>query len=76
MKAFLWEYLSNVTHSYHNGGAVLVIAESLEDAKAQVPRVRDEYAGDPTPEPVGEPDYVWPIEAEPAVFVFEDSGCC
>lgn len=70
MKACLWEYVGAATHSYHDGAAVLIVAESVEQAKGQVPRIGKEA------EPVGEPDRVWDVTAEPEVFIFPDSGCC
>lgn len=69
MKACVWLYESGVSESYHDGGGVLVIADSVEGAKRLVPRFHNAP-------PVGDPDRVWDIDAEPEVIVFEDEGCC
>jgi hypothetical protein len=69
MKACIWLYESGVSDSYHDGGGVLVIAGSAEEARRRVPRFHDQP-------PVGEPDRIWDISAEPEVIVFRDEGCC
>lgn len=73
MNAYLWEYTSPVTDRWHDGGAVLVFAESLDAARAAWNLENPDYSAALE----GEPDRSWVVPgAEPLVLVFEDSGCC
>lgn len=36
MKMFIWKQVENVTGSYHSGGGLAVVAESLEKARALI----------------------------------------
>lgn len=68
MKVFVWEYVNHLTWDYHDGGGLLVVAESLERAK-EVAGVK-EFPSDP-------PDFTFETtETEERYIVFGDSGCC
>lgn len=42
MKIFVWQYVDGLTDNYHDGGGVVVVAESLERARQLVPALKDE----------------------------------
>lgn len=67
MKLFIWDYLCELTDSYHNGGGLVVVAEDLDKAKALNGAIGD-----------NPPDRVYDLKGknEEAVYVFPDSGCC
>jgi hypothetical protein len=69
MKVFIWENLDDITPNWHDGGGVLVVAETVE-AKRQIPRRGSD------PDSIPDPDHTWPVTADPRVIVFPDSGCC
>ena len=75
MKLFIWRNLRQVTDRYHDDGGVVVVAETLQAARALIPRVvRD---GD-TEMAIGAPDAEYELRGSdtPRAFVFPDSGCC
>lgn len=73
MKAFVWVDIDKVTDNYHPGGGLLVVAESLEAARALVAeQVRSDCAA-----LTDEPDRQFDAVAEaPFHVVFRDAGCC
>lgn len=89
MKMYLYEYVSNVTTSYHSGGGLVIITdrEPLEAWEAHKARLilgevdgEDEYdledLYDLTDE-LPKPDLVLTVSgAKEKVFTFPDSGCC
>ena len=67
----VWRDVDYITMSWHDGGGVVVVADSVEQAMALVPRIGNHA------EPVGQPDHVWTSnDAEPGVIIFPDAGCC
>lgn len=75
MKCFVWERIDEITDAYHDAGGLLIIAESLDNAKDlwAAERVR---VGHAKRESLPTPDHEWPVEAAPTVIVFPDAGCC
>lgn len=70
MKLFVFDYISDLTNSYHSGGGLIVVAEDLEAAKAVNPNIRDQ-----------QPDKVFDLPKKhdkDAGYqtVFPDEGCC
>ena len=84
MKVFVWEDLDRVSNNYHSNGGLLVVASTLEEAKALVEKPMPSYKGQP--EQYWEqsvkidqrPDYVFDVvgQVEPMVLVFPNAGCC
>ena len=80
MNVYIWKRVDLLTDSFHSEGGFVVIASSLEGARALTPK--REYEEDDDPEyttPLNtEPDAIIPtVESqEPRVFVFPDAGCC
>ena len=84
--AFLWsEPDGRVSDSWHDGGSVLIIAATVEDARAAWDAhwraLKPYYDADGkhwTAAVAGAPDRAWPIAggAEPEVLVFPNAGCC
>ena len=83
MKVFIWQMLDKVSNSYHEGGGLVVIAESLERAiaLAEAPQPK-RYLPDETEEGVAvvndDPTRVIDCADDEAegVFIFPDAGCC
>lgn len=82
---FIWDYVSGLTDSEHNGGGLAVAAESLEAAremlKTRLPEVKARGFGGVVKCTAldEEPDITYelhPDEQEPDVHVFPDQGCC
>lgn len=62
----LWNYVRDLTSSWHNGGGIVVVAESLERARKIAPGDLRE-----------EPDKTYEVgEAAEEFFIFPDAGCC
>lgn len=88
MKAFIWQNVRNVSTSYHSGGGVLIVAESLEAARARfkaelgpsVDSSEDQDGNDNDGDVyTSEPDRVLDLVdgQEPlSIMVFKDAGCC
>lgn len=73
MKIFIWERISNVTDSYHDGGGLTVIAPSLQEARDLINKELPEDCGALTTDP----DHEFTVDSEESkVIVFPDSGCC
>lgn len=89
MNLYMWTYVSPVTTSYHNGGAVMIVAPSIERARAlwaeKVPENFNEDYEDPD---MGDPytaledpaDNIFPLDPSIEHFedlmIFRDEGCC
>lgn len=73
MKIFIWQSIENATQSFHSGGGVVAVAESLEQAismaEAEGVRFGSQYDSEPV-------ELELSGEQEPRVFVFPDAGCC
>ena len=80
MFVFVWEYTGNVSGAYHDGGGLLVVAESLARAREMI---NEAVLGDGRCGAMDEtPDKVWamagrgPLIASETVIAFPDAGCC
>ena len=69
---YVWEYLDGITDNWHHGGGALVVAESLDDAKAAL--IEESSLSEVTDPPdfVGELVDDFPLQ----VMLFPDAGCC
>ena len=68
MKMFLWQSLDGLTDSYHDGGGLAVVAESLERAWEMVPAAKGH-----------DPDKTYKLagsKLQEESFIFPDAGCC
>ena len=72
MRVFVWDYVDDLTDSYHSGGGLVVVAESVEAAQSLAREVERASLTLPEPDAV----YELSASAEPKVWVFPDSGCC
>jgi hypothetical protein len=79
MRVFIWSDVEGLTGNYHSGGGLVVIADSLADARNLVREkagYRDllcDAVDDVVPDlAIGLLD----MGIVPAVFVFPDAGCC
>lgn len=76
MKAFIWSDVNHITNNWHDGGALLVIAPTLEEAR----KLGTENHGNDGDKPdlSKEPNFVFdaPGYTEPDTHVFENAGCC
>lgn len=75
MKIFIWKDVEKVSESYHSGGGLVVIAESIDRAK-HLSRETG-YIQDPLPTP----DMIMALHPmhrnDPEqLIVFPDAGCC
>lgn len=75
MKIFIWERVENLTDSYHHEGGLVIVAESLNDARAlylkEYPNMKDCEALEI------DPDFSYSVISDEAkVFLFPDAGCC
>ena len=84
MRLYIWDYVSPVSVNWHSGGAVLVVAKDVKDARKQWSEYVAEYREDPYWEALvdgaldGDPDTIYRLDkrVEPKVTVFPDAGCC
>ncbi len=74
MKIFIFNYINELTSSYHSGGGLVIIAKDQEHAKELIST--DEYikVTDSDWEEVKTYDLVG--EPEPWIWVMSDAGCC
>lgn len=80
MKLFIWHHAANVTDHYHNEAGVVVLAHSLEQARAIFIAERNAYYGtDPDDDPpqvlTKDPDEIHDL-SETKAWIFRDAGCC
>lgn len=70
MRLFIWLCEHGLTQQWHSGGAVVVLAESVEAARAmalaEYPRAAEELAGEPKSFDC----------AVAQSWMFQDAGCC
>lgn len=66
MKAYIFNYVDDITHNYHSGGGLVVVAETLE-------RVREMFPQTANQEP---DDILETTEKFEKEFIFPDAGCC
>ena len=92
MKIFIWQYISNISTSYHDNGGVAIIASDIDAARAlflangsfrkesswSVAEPDAEYNPENKDGDIRlvEPDFSADIDADPRVFIFPDAGCC
>ena len=69
MNVYIWEEVDDLTDNYHSGGGTVVIANSLEEARKQLP----ENCSAQTDHPIFEAEL---NAITPRVFVFPNAGCC
>lgn len=76
MLLFLWQNVGGVSFSYHDGGGLMVVAKSLEEARTLLKSASD------VPEDCGahtsDPTKVYSLKGKhvPEVRVFPNAGCC
>ncbi len=74
MKIYVFEYLDQVSDSYHSSGGAVIVARDLRHAKklvADTPYL-EIYENDWKNAMV----YELASNVEPRVFIFPDAGCC
>lgn len=89
MNLYMWNYVYPVSTSFHNGGAVMIVAPSIERARALwVEKVPETFGlnyqarldGDPNTTLDEEPDKVFPldpsVEHPESLTIYPDEGCC
>lgn len=88
MKLFVWERAEDVTTRYHSSAGVLVVAESLHEARDALKCYRTnnkDYQVEDAPRYISEssrvftdePDYTTDVSAaEEKIIVFPNAGCC
>ena len=71
MNIYIWDFVENLTDSWHNGGGLVVIHNSLDEARkfAALKENCSALTAEPTKVLVCE-------STEPLVYTFPDSGCC
>lgn len=75
MKMFIWEYLGGLTGNYHDGGGVLVVAETQDRAVELIKLHNSELVVEFGDNP--EADLIYEVEAnEEKIMIFPDAGCC
>lgn len=75
MKVFIWRNVDELTDRYHDGGGVVIIAETVQRAEELIPYTGN---GERMKRVVGPPDSVYTLVGthEEKVDVFPDEGCC
>lgn len=82
MKIFIWEYVKELTHRWHSGGGLVVIAKDEERARVLASEYIDKEVQD---EPYinlpkdKAPDLIFEIansQVEEKVVTFPNAGCC
>lgn len=78
MNVYIWENTGPVSTAYHDGGGLLIVAATLEDARSAWLE-SEAAAGLANPEAAiqGAPD--WKLKdttSAPMILTFPDVGCC
>ena len=78
MKAYVYGYVRDLTHNYHDGGGAVVVTDGdpLVDLTRHINADNSDYDEPLTPEPEGEPEVFETALTEPRVWIFPDAGCC
>jgi hypothetical protein len=73
LHVYIWESVSDLTDNEHNGGGLVVVAESLERAR-EICEANVEVKQFPSEEP----DCVLlvPDTSSERIYVFPNAGCC
>lgn len=73
MKLFMWDFVGGATGSYHDGGGVVVIAETLERAREMIAAEKEREKCEALTQ---EPDLVRECDGPEHISVHPDAGCC
>ena len=73
MFVYVFEGVQNLTNSYHSGGGLVVVAETVEQA---VQMAVTEGVSFDDAEIADVIAYQLAAPAEPRVYIFPDAGCC
>lgn len=79
MKLFIWYSAKRTTDSYHDEAGVVVVAKSLEDARAIFlsKQERTYMTTEVSQVMIHEPDEVHDLfELDGNCWIFPDAGCC
>lgn len=76
MTIFIFSYLDHVTNSYHSGGGLAIIAESLDAAKDIVKSIPEVVVTDDDWNLASVYELDPNIEYQPKAWIFPDAGCC
>ncbi len=84
MKTYVWEYVSEITTNWHNGGGLLIITDGDPQTKwneyRQEQLDNEEYNADSLRTDLPEPSLVYACDFDSgslfSVMVFPDAGCC
>jgi hypothetical protein len=71
MKLFVWNDVTKATDNYHDGGGIVVIADSLERARELI-----EQKSPGCSAATEDPDLVRECEGQEYIAVHRDAGCC
>lgn len=81
MNIYIWESLDMVSTNYHEDGGLIIVAESLADAKEQA-NLHNQKESWSRIKIDKDPDFVYPLadlgenKIDKRVIVFPDAGCC
>lgn len=75
MNMFIWNYVSDLTQNYHNGGALIIVAKDLTTALSDL---KASGVSDVCEAHSKAPNRIYNLsESEvPSIMIFKDSGCC
>lgn len=82
MKIFIFESVGQLTPNYHSGGALIIIAETLEKSLLMAKEYRTKYSFEThdinlTEEEINNvKTFELKKDTEEKIFIFPDSGCC
>lgn len=74
MKVFIWEYVEQLTNSYHSDGGLVVIADNEQDARIIAMEHGVVFKGDEKVKTYKLDNMHLGMENE--VFIFPNAGCC
>jgi hypothetical protein len=82
MKMFVFEYVDELTNSYHSGGGLAVVAEDMEHVDSLLVEASSEHWSSDANVRMTDDErsraIVYELAGleEPRVFVFPNTGCC
>lgn len=90
MKIFVWHSVSDVSENYHSGGGVVIVDQTLEQAREAFLEYRKmersgyswrNYSDTEIPPLLDEPDFIADLRGrdsqyKKSVHVHPDAGCC
>lgn len=74
MQLFIWNRVDHATDNYHNEGGVVVIADTLERARAMLDGHGDRSA--PCGAMTADPDVTRECAGPEYIAIHADAGCC